>query len=118
MTPCTACRGSGQDGWDGKSQLDPAKHGSCTRCRGSGVEPENVVTLRNVSLADIPGMLRKMADKIEQGEIAATSALFIIPCDGDWPNIFGWGEHMGDYDNIAVLELAKAWFVNNLTKRT
>jgi hypothetical protein len=58
--------------------------------------------------------LRAMADRIERGEIDAQSALFIVPQDSDWPCIYGWGEHLGDYGNIAVLDLAKTWFIHNL----
>ena len=75
-------------------------------------------TLPGPAVSDIPGQLRQMADRIENGEMTVESALFIVPTDGDWPKIFGWGDHLGDYGNIAVLELAKAWFVNNLVQRT
>jgi len=79
-----------------------------------------VVQLRpSPSLNDIPGQLRQMADSIERGDIEAASALFIIPREGDWPELYGWGEHMGDYANIALCELAKAWFIDNkVTRRT
>lgn len=53
---------------------------------------ENVTSLRAAPLlTDIPGQLRMMADRIEAGEIEATSALFVIPVDHDWPKVFGWG---------------------------
>lgn len=78
---------------------------------------DNVVTLRAASVADIPAMLRRMADQIEKGEVEASSALFIIPREGDWPDIYGWGEHLGDHGNIAVCEMAKTWFINNLVAR-
>lgn len=68
-------------------------------------------------LTDIPGMMRQMADRIETGEVDAQSVLFIVPVDGDWPMVFGWGAHLGDHGNIAVCEMAKAWFVNNLVAR-
>lgn len=55
----------------------------------------------------------------ERGDIEATSALFIIPSEGDWPELYGWGEHLGDYANIALCEMAKAWFIDNkVTRRT
>lgn len=66
---------------------------------------------------DVPGQLRQMADDIESGKIEAGAALFIIPRPNDWPDIFGWGEHLGDLENIAVCEMAKTWFVNNNTAR-
>ncbi len=79
----------------------------------------NVTPLREGSplLSDIAGQLRLMAKRIDDGDIEVTSALFIIPMDRDWPQIFGWGEHLGSYGNIAVCELAKSWFVANLTER-
>lgn len=79
----------------------------------------NVYQMRGHPLVtDIPGQLRQMADMIESGEVKAESALFIIPQDGDWPSVYGWGEHLGDYGNIAICELARAWFINNLTARS
>lgn len=77
-----------------------------------------VVQLRTAPLVnDIAGQLRQMADMIERGEVEARSAMFIIPRDGDWPEVYGWGEHLGDYGNIAVCELTKAYFVNNIVVR-
>lgn len=79
---------------------------------------DNVVALRpGPPINDIPGMLRQMADRFEAGDMTAEGVLFIVPRDGDWPQIFGWGSHLSDYGNIAVLELAKVWLVNNLTAR-
>jgi len=68
-------------------------------------------------ISDIPAMMRKLADDIEAGTIPAKSALFIIPRDGDWPDIYGWGDHLGDHGNIALCEIAKTLFINNLTVR-
>ena len=68
-------------------------------------------------LSDIPAMMRHVADQIEAGDIHVKSAIFIVPVERDWPNIFGWGDHLGDHGNIAVCELAKAWFVKNLVSR-
>lgn len=68
-------------------------------------------------VSDIPGQLRLMAERIESGEVDAASALFIVPVEGDWPMVFGWGAHLSDYGNIAVCELTKTWFVNNATVR-
>lgn len=79
---------------------------------------DNVLPIRQGPLIDdIPGQLRQMADKIERGDVAADAALFIIPRENDWPDIFGWGCHLGDYGNIAVCELAKTWFLNNNVAR-
>ncbi|WP_127524064.1 hypothetical protein [Mesorhizobium sp. Z1-4] len=69
------------------------------------------------TVTDIPGQLRQMADRIEANEVEANSVLLIIPQTGDWPMIFGWGDHLGDHGNIAVCEMAKHWFVQNLAAR-
>lgn len=78
-----------------------------------------VINLRDARplLSDIPGMLRHVANQIEAGDIQATSMIAIVPRDGDWPIVFGWGEHLGDLGNIATCELAKAFFVHSLTQQ-
>ena len=78
---------------------------------------DNVVAFPRNDLSDIPKMLRLWADWIESGEEEAETVLLVIPHEGDWPAIVGLGEHMGDLGNIAVMELAKLWFANNLTER-
>lgn len=78
----------------------------------------NITTLRTAKLNDIPAMLRQMADQIEAGDVSASSMLVIIPRTDDWPEIYGWGDHLGDPGNIAVCEMAKAWFLDNKVKRT
>lgn len=84
---------------------------------------DEVRALRNgrPPLSDIPAMMRQMADWIEKGEIEIdpihAGVLFIIPRNNDWPDIYGWGDHLGDHGNIAICDLAKAWFMHNLTKR-
>lgn len=69
------------------------------------------------TVTDIPGQLRQMADAIEAGEVEAHSALFIVPQTGDWPLVYGWGDHLGDHGNIAVLELTKHWFIQDNVAR-
>ena len=77
-----------------------------------------VVGLRPGPTVDnIPAMMRQLADRIESGEQPADAVLCIIPQPGDWPAIFGWGDHQGDLGNIGLCELAKAWFVQNNTVR-
>lgn len=78
-----------------------------------------VVPLRGHApvLNDVPAMMRRVADQIDAGEIIAPSALFIVPVDGDWPMVFGWGEHLGDHGNIAICEMTKTWFINNNVAR-
>lgn len=77
-----------------------------------------IVQLRSSpNMADIPGRLRKMADDIESGEVKASSVLLIIPRDSHWPDVWGWGEDLGDMGRIGLLELTKAFFTNNKTVR-
>lgn len=83
--------------------------------------PDNVTPLRtSPPITDIPGQLRQMADDLESGRVEMPdSALFIINRPkAAWPDIFGWGDHMGDIGNVGLLEYAKAFFVHNLTKRS
>jgi len=79
---------------------------------------DNVTPLRpGPLLSDIPGMLRLWADRIENGDEPADTVLMVIPRDGDWPKIIGLGQHLGDLSNVAIMELAKTWFINNTTAR-
>lgn len=78
---------------------------------------DNVVVLHDTRISDIPGMLRKLADAFEAGEETAPGLLVVIPQEGDFPAVFGYGEHLGDYGNIALLEMAKVFMVNHLTER-
>lgn len=79
----------------------------------------NIALLRQApSLVDIPGQLRQLADAIEagaHGEVA--SMLVLVPREGDYPSIWGWGDVSDDNRPIIQLELAKAWFILNRTAR-
>lgn len=72
-----------------------------------------------ISLADIAGQLRQLADNIESGEVKARSVFAVIaPLDqGEWPEMYGWGEPLNDLERIGLLELAKTWFVSSKTRR-
>lgn len=80
----------------------------------------HVVQLRETpNLSSVPERLRHLASLIESGDVTVeTGVLVVIEHPGDWPAVFGYGDHLGSNGNIAVLELAKNWFVTNLTKRT
>lgn len=79
---------------------------------------DNVTQLRpGPALTDIPGQLRQMADMIDRGEVEAEAALFVVPQEGDWPAMFGWGEDLGTYGVIGVLEIAKTYLANHQTAR-
>lgn len=70
------------------------------------------------ALSDIPRQLRQLAEEIESGEYAEVDSLFVLmPVVADHPRVFGWGDVSGQNDPIIQLELAKAWFVNNLVQR-
>lgn len=71
-----------------------------------------VVPIRDTPLlSDIPGQLRQMATRIESGEMEAEGAVFLIHRPGDWPDVYGWGDNLGELGMIAICELAKAWLV-------
>lgn len=82
---------------------------------------ENITYLRGVettSLNDIPGMLRNMAKDIENGEYNNVESLLIVmPRIDDFPLVFGFGNVDRENQPIVQLELAKAFFINNLVNR-
>jgi hypothetical protein len=70
-------------------------------------------------LSDIPAMLRRLADQIEAGEHGQVETAFLIlPADGDYPKVFGWGDVDGGNDPVIQLELAKMWLLTNLVARS
>ena len=71
-----------------------------------------------VSLADVPGRLRLLADQIESGEyedIAGT--IILMPRHDDFPIIAGYGNIEGEYSPITQLALASHWFIANRVSR-
>lgn len=80
-----------------------------------------VVELRDGAplLTDIPGMLRRMADRIEAGEHGeVTTAFLLLPVAGDYPAVFGWGDVEGDRHPALQCELAKMWLLTNMAVRS
>jgi hypothetical protein len=79
-----------------------------------------VITLRETSLRDVPGMMRRLADDIEKGELGnVTQAIMVIPCDvgkNEYPAIFAWGDGSTS-DTIMELELAKLFLLMNSVNR-
>jgi hypothetical protein len=70
------------------------------------------------ALTDIPGMLRRTADRIEAGELGDVSSAFVlVPAPGDYPKIFGFGDIERGNDPIIQFELAKLWLLTNLVHR-
>jgi len=78
-----------------------------------------VIELRKAPLVnDIPGQLRQMADAIEAGEHGdVTTALFLLPVAGDWPEVFGWGDVDGENHPIIQFQFALAKFSHNQMRR-
>lgn len=79
-----------------------------------------VVPLRDgrPSLADVAGQLRQLANAIEAGEYGEVPTLLaVMPRDGDYPTLFGWGDVAGSNDPVVQLELAKIWLLTRMTKR-
>ena len=68
-------------------------------------------------LTDIPGQLRTLADRIETGDLDATAVLCVIPIEGDWPMLFGWGEDLGEYGRIGVLQTMVSWLTGRQVAR-
>lgn len=77
-----------------------------------------VVPLRDgPSLQDIPGLLRNLAAEIENGETVARTLFIVIPRDGDYPALRGWGDVDGSRGPIEQLALAQHWLLGRLTAR-
>lgn len=80
----------------------------------------NVFKFPRSNLSDIPAMLRKLADDIESGDHGEVPlCLAVLPRDGEWPSIFGFGA-TGDTSDAALighLELAKSFFIFNQAER-
>jgi hypothetical protein len=81
---------------------------------------DNVVRFPKSNLSDVPGMLRKLADDIEAGTWGEVPiCLVVLPRQGEWPDVFGFGPE-GDTSDAALighLELAKAFFISHVAER-
>ncbi len=79
-----------------------------------------VVELRDgrPPLTDIVGRLRHLADEIEAGDYEDVPAAFVlIPRDGGYPVVMGFGNVEGENHPIIQFELAKSIFVNHIVER-
>lgn len=77
-----------------------------------------VVPLRDTpSLQDIPALLRNLAAEIESGETVATTMFIIIPRDGDYPQLRGWGDVEGERRPVEQLALVQHWLLGRQTSR-
>lgn len=79
-----------------------------------------IVPLRETPpLTDIVGHLRRLAQGIEDGVYGDVTTTFVlITRPDDFPIIMGLGDVEGPNHPVIQLELAKHWFVANLTNRT
>jgi hypothetical protein len=70
------------------------------------------------NLGNVADKLRDLANGIEAGKFDKVEAAFVVlPRDCDYPLIFGFGNVENSNHPIIQLELAKAWFINNVVKR-
>lgn len=77
-----------------------------------------VVPLRDTPpLQDIPALLRNLAAEIESGETVAETMFIVIPRDGDYPHLRGWGDVDGDRQPIVQLALIQHWLLGRQTSR-
>ncbi len=71
-------------------------------------EAPKVIEFPHKSVQDVPAMLRGLADRIESGEVRATSLFCVAPVDDGYPEIFLFGPTDGDKtDPLIHLELAR-----------
>ena len=79
-----------------------------------------IIPLRDsgLSLQDIVGQLRALADRIEAGTYDEVRTCFvIIPVNDAYPRLMGYGDIDNKNDPIIQLELAKLWLLTHLTER-
>lgn len=77
-----------------------------------------VVQLPVNNLNDIPAMLRKLADRIESGDLTETkTTLVIIPVSGENPILIGYGDINGQNDPMIQLQYCLHWLCANRTCR-
>ena len=81
--------------------------------------PNKVLKFPHRNLRDVPACLRRMAEQIENGDIFVDSLIIVSPKDGDWPEVFGFGEdeHLTEMHVIGWLEIAKQWFIQHCAER-
>jgi hypothetical protein len=78
-----------------------------------------IVEFPTQSVADIPGLLRNIADQVEAGQFGnpACAVLVIEGTAGDWPAVFGLGGEAIPPRALWLLELAKGFLVANHVER-
>lgn len=78
-----------------------------------------IVKFPNPSMADIPALLRGIADDIEAGKHGTPEcAVFVLEQPaGEWPAVFGLGADAIPPRSLWLLELAKGFLVVNHVER-
>lgn len=71
----------------------------------------NVTNLFERKVSDIPAMLRNMADRVEAGEVDATSMLTIAI--GDEIQFFNWGDSISPMEILGYIEYAKLEWIDD-----
>lgn len=79
-----------------------------------------IVEFPSGNLADIPALLRTIADEIEAGQHGAPGcAVFVLEQPaGVWPAVFGLGADAIPPRSLWLLELAKGFLIANHVERT
>lgn len=78
----------------------------------------NVTKMKKISLIDVVGQLRDLANAIEAGETEAEQMIVVVPgAEGEWPTVFQWGPGMIDYEIIGCLDVAKTRFLMHRNRR-
>lgn len=78
---------------------------------------EKVVAIPCSNLADIPGMLRKMASDIEDGKVSIAetrTALVILHHKDGKTDVYSYGPASDFYYSIATLDVAKEQMLRGL----
>lgn len=69
-------------------------------------------------LSDVPLMLRRLADRYENGDYGDDQTVFVVvPRNGDYPIVMGYGMTEGPRDPLVQLDLARAGILNKVVRR-
>lgn len=73
---------------------------------------------RGPSLMDVSAHLRRIADEIEAGDWGDNpTGIFLMPRDGDWPALFGWGPNTSEAEVVFAMQQAVTFLTNTLVGR-
>lgn len=66
-----------------------------------------VKTLPVAKLNDVPGMLRRTADKMESGELEIPAMLIMVAATGGSVTCYGFGDSCNNAELVGLLEMGK-----------